>query len=116
MSYPPVNGGVTYVASPIFYQKGDVMGLQLEPLRKHVQEILPLLKENFGKAHEEYMEGKIAKGALYYIQLRLDNATIIAFHDEPEKLNLEAAYRQAGSFLLDLNSYIKKDAPDRKPP
>ena len=77
---------------------------ELQPLRERVKSIMPILNANLSAAHDEWMSGKIARGAFEYCLSR--HATALELLSG-ENFDIETAYRACAPLTIDIRSGLK---------
>jgi hypothetical protein len=86
-----------------------VMSENLIQLQAHVAAVCPLLETNLCSAHQEWMEGKIARGAYAYCMQRHSAALAITGRPAAD-LDEDAAFRAGATLFIDLRAALK-DVP-----
>jgi hypothetical protein len=84
----------------------DTTEQAFQALKALLNEVLPVLDQNLGSAHREYLDGQIPHGAYGYVLGRHSNACALLalegeIHDEAA---LEKAYQTASRLTFDLKT------------
>lgn len=93
---------------------------KIEDVKNLLQLTEPLkliVNKNLGRAYNDYMQGKIAHGAYYYVLARHgDFFFAISLKDDEEQLikNLYSVIKIVAITLLDINGYIKYNIKNDK--
>jgi len=85
------------------------MTQKITQLQARVTDILPLLDANLKAAYNEWMNGKISRGAYEYCLSRHGSA-ISMIGRNPIELNEDIVFKIGATFFIDLRSAIK-DVP-----
>lgn len=83
--------------------------MNIEALRKQLENIMPLLMDNCNAAYSEWMSGKIGRGAYEMCMSRYDVAYLVS---TDKSIDPQQAYKACASITIDLRTAIN-DAPDK---
>lgn len=85
--------------------------MDIQSLRLHLTNVMPILNANLGAAHREYMAGELPAGAFHYVRSRHEAALEVLSRKD---MKPEAAFKTCALLAIDLRSGLE-DSIDQIP-